>query len=167
MGAASRRGLGARDGEARGHHCLDLLADSSSSAAASASANRLRRDTRRILALAARTCAHATAPRNRMTNSSFGRLMRTFWFGRRIVERQTCTPKTDKSTTIAGLPSSCISTPDAPDSARARRVPCQSSVRRRLRNAASRVAHAVRGGRRRRPRRPPRVDCSVVTTRRA
>ena len=47
--------------------------------------------------------AHAMAPRKRITNSSLGMLIRTFWFGRRIVDDSTCTPTTDRSTTLAGI----------------------------------------------------------------
>ena len=54
-------------------------------------------------------------------------LTRTFWFGRRIVGEITWAPTVDRSTTLAGLPSSWISTPGRTRYRGARRVPCQSS----------------------------------------
>src|ERR671918_1848140 len=89
------------------HSYALFFLQNSATAAASASVNSTPARYRGgALGFGSSNFAQAIAPRKRITKSSFGMLTRTFWFGLRIVFDRTCAPTVDRSTTLAGLPSS-------------------------------------------------------------
>jgi hypothetical protein len=59
----------------------------------------------------------------RSERSLSGRIIRTRWFGRRIVGDTTCAPTTDRFTSVAGFPSIITSMPLTTLKRGARRVP--------------------------------------------
>ena len=109
--------------------------------------------------------AHATAPRKRITKSSFGTLTRTFWFGRRIVGGQHLRADDREIDDVRGIAIelNLDALPDAVARRAPRAVPVEPSRRFEAPSGAGRCRARLGGGDRRRPA-PATARVTVSTT---